>query len=598
MMFTRASGLRSWTLLAVAFAGACASSTRGGSADDALPDGASDGGTNGFGSVSDAGTRSDRTCSADLRDVLDPAGNVVVTCPPDQGCGGGSCVAACDAAAANRGTLGCDFLVPTPPSAVGGSPCFAVFLANNWEQPVTIKASLAGTSYDVTTFGRIPVAGAPEVTWPVVPSSGLPPGQVAVLFMSSDPQAANGPIPLTCPVATAVNAGTAATATARGQAFHITTSAPVTGYDIMPYGGARSFIPSAELLLPTTAWGTNYLGIVAIPGKSAATQWGQVVAAADDTTVKVLASVNLVGGVGVDAAPKGSIVTYHLKAGEVIQWSNTGEMSGTVLSSDKPIGFIGGNAYGCFGSATSTGGGCDSTHQQVPPVSALGSEYVVAPYTTRRKDLAPESVPYRFVGAVDGTMLTYDPPIAGAPVTLSAGQVVDFETTSAFRVKTQDNDHPLYIGQVMPGCNVTSGSRPGTTAAGSGLGDEEFVNVLPPAQFLKKYVFFTDPTYGTTNLVFVRQKSTTGFDDVTLDCVGTLSGWQPIGTSGELEMTNVDLLRAGVANGTCMNGLHVAKSEGRFGLTVWGLDTAASYAYPAGGNVSTINSVVIPTIVK
>ena len=39
---------------------------------------------------------------------------------------------------------------------------------------------------------------------------------------------------------------------------------------------------------------------------------------------------------------------------------------------------------------------------------------------------------------------------------------------------------------------------------GLNLGDEEFVIVLPPAQFLARYAFFTDPTYATTNLVFTR----------------------------------------------------------------------------------------------
>ena len=39
---------------------------------------------------------------------------------------------------------------------------------------------------------------------------------------------------------------------------------------------------------------------------------------------------------------------------------------------------------------------------------------------------------------------------------------------------------------------------------------------------------------------------------------------------------------------------HTATSSGPFGLTVWGLDNFASYAYPAGGNVASINTVVVP----
>jgi hypothetical protein len=129
------------------------------------------------------------------------------------------------------------------------------------------------------------------------------------------------------------------------------------------------------------------------------------------------------------------------------------------------------------------------------------------------------------------------------------------------------------------------------------LGDEEFVNILPPAQWLSKYVFFTDPTYLTTNLVLVRQKAQSGFSAVSVDCLGTVTGWSALGTTGQYEITNVDLVR-GTPNGTCTNGGHTASSSSPFGLMVWGLDNFASYAYPAGGNVAPINPVQVPPVVQ
>src|SRR5262249_29138878 len=109
------------------------------------------------------------------------------------------------------------------------------------------------------------------------------------------------------------------------------------------------------------------------------------------------------------------------------------------------------------------------------------------------------------------------------------------------------------------------------------------------------YVFFTDPTFGTTNLVLVREKTPAGFQDVAIDCVGNVTGWQPVGTDGRFELTNVDLVRT-TPNGTCTNGGHTASSSGPFSLTVWGLDETASYAYPAGGNAATINNVVVQPV--
>jgi len=545
-------------------------------------------------------------CSGDLRNVIDGQGNVIETCPNDQGCAGGVCVAACAAAGASKGSVGCDYMVPTPSFYSGiRPPCFAVFVANNWPSDVHITTSRGGTSYDVTKFGRIAQAGSQANTWSAVPSTGLPPGKVAVLFMSEDPNSTNAGS-LACSSATYIGvtpavsqaygtaltgSGTTAAITGFGTAWHLSTDLPVTMYDILPYGGAPSYLPSAELLFPTTAWGTNYFGIVPQRGNSSP-QWGQVVATQDGTQVTVFPNVSLpsgnIGGT-VQAAPANQATTFNLNAGQYIQWQESNEMSGTILQSNNPIGFFGGLGYDCYSDSTSSGGGCDSAHQQVPPVSAFGSEYAVPPYTTRRNNNTPESIRYRFVGAVNGTTLTYDPPVSAAPATIKEGQVVDFEATGAFVVKAQDNNHPFYIGQVMTGCEVTGGSWNGDC-----LGDEEYVDILAPAQFLQKYVFFTDPSYANTNLVFTRVKGSNGFQDVTLDCMNSpITGWTNIDAAGKYQLANVWLVKGGTAQGSCNNGPHTASSNGAFGVMVWGLDTFSSYAYPAGGNIAPINTVVV-----
>ena len=139
----------------------------------------------------------------------------------------------------------------------------------------------------------------------------------------------------------------------------------------------------------------------------------------------------------------------------------------------------------------------------------------------------------------------------------------------------------------MPGCGL-----------GDPTGDEEFVNVIPAPQYLDRYVFFTDPTYNTTNLVLVRVKTNTGFQDVNVDCLGVVSGWQDVGSGGIYQITNADLVRHGTGVGTCTNGRHVASSAGQFGLVVWGLDNWASYAYPAGSRAVSINEVVVQPVVR
>ncbi len=505
----------------------------------------------------------------------------------------------CEQASQQKASAGCDFVIPTPSFyALIAPPCWAVFVANDGTTPVHVEVDRAGHSYDATQFGRLAATGTDVPTWPFIPSTGIPPGAVAVLFMEDDPSSSNNGYSMACPITPAVSqtygtalsgAGTQTALTGRGAAWHISTDQPVQVFDILPYGGASTYLPSAELVFPTASFGTNYFGVVPQRGTNSP-QWGQVVAAQDGTTVTVFPNVALPSGNGVPPAPANVATTFTLNAGEYLQWQDSNEMSGTIISSSRPVGFFGGHGYVCYSDKTSTGGGCDSAHQQVPPIVAFGSEYAVAAYTTRLAGNVPESIRYRFVGAANGTFLSYDPPVATAPKSLSEGQTFDFETTTSFVVRSQDANHPFYVAQVMTGCLLTS-----ATWTGQCLGDEEYVDMLAPAQFRNSYVFFADPTYAYTNLVFTRVRGPNGFEDVKLDCMSApLTGWTNIDSAGKYQRTDVWLVKEAQPQNACKNGPQFAKSNGAFGVMVWGLDSYASYAYPAGGTIAPINTLVVP----
>lgn len=543
-------------------------------------------------------------CSSDLHDVLDEQGNVVETCPSDQACFDGACIPACEAVALLQGTVGCDFWAPTPPflgngggSALSG-PCFAVFLANAWNGPANISVTWGGQPIDVGAHGRIPKANGNMITYEPIPPGGLPPDEVAILFLSHKPGSNNGGNSLECPVQPAILQDTAVHGSGIGQAFHVVSDVPVSAYDINPYGGALSFLPSASLLFPATSWGTSHMAIAPAPNNDA--MFALVVAREDNTVVKVGPLVNFPGGGGVQPAPAGVTTQYVLNAGQSLQWLQPGnpfDPSGAVFESDKPIGLWTGSTYMFVQSQTLGPGGGESAHQQIAPVQAIGNEYVGAGIVTRLSNLAPESVPYRLVGVVDGTTLSYDPaPPPGAPLALGAGQIASFETTIAFTVRSQDPDHPFLFSQYMPG--TKAGTRPDCTTnfmfIPCGLGDEEWVSLLSTQQFQSRYVFFTDPTYGTTNLVIVRAKGEHGFSDVTIECLGTVGGWQPVGNEGMYEFAHVDLERGGVPSGNCGTSRHLAESDGLFSIIVWGTDLYASYGYPAGSNIAKINEVELP----
>lgn len=526
---------------------------------------------------------------------------MVETCPKDRACSDGRCVPACEAFEALHGSVGCTFLAATPSVMTLYKPgCFAVYVANAWSEPARVSVQRGTQSFEPSAIGRLVGDSADVTTWAPIPDSGVPADQVAVLFLSSDPDANSGDgTDTTCPIQPAVfvPGGAAvyrrdpqapkidpAEQTGIGDAFRIEASGPVSLYGMLPFGGARSVDPSATLLYPTAVWGKNYVAVVPPMNSSDEfnMQWAQVLAADDATTVELVPTADLPGGGGLAPAPRGAVARFALNAGQFLQWQDSGELTGTVILADKPIAFYGGASALTYDSslAECSNGASDNAHQQIPPVAALGHEYVAAPYVSRIA--IPEAVPYRMVGLVDGTVLSYDPPQPTAPRTLDRGQVADFVTSAAFTVSSQGGDNPFYVAQFMTGCGL-----------GTPTGDEEFVNVTPTAQYLSKYVFFTDPTYGTTELVLVRKRGSSGFADVEVDCVGTVSGWHDVGTSGQYQVSEVPISRLGVPAGACSNGRHVASSASPFGLVVWGLDNWASYGYPAGGGATTINDIVI-----
>lgn len=539
-------------------------------------------------------------CSADLREVLDINGASLGRCPDDQGCSMGRCVPACAAAASSRGSIACDFFAPTPPAYPPAlPPCHAVFITNTWTRPARLTVTRGAMTYDVTRFGRVVENGRPATAWAPIPAEGIPVDAVAVLFLSSDPNSVmpETDVPLRCPITPAIDASTTIAGTGQGLAWRIRSDVPVGAYDMMPYGGAPSFFPSAQLVFPTSAYGDSYVVMNAPVGtaRNPGPQWLQIVAL-DDATVRVRPTQDFAARGALPALVRGMTSSFTLSAGQVAQYETRGDLdpSGTVIVSDSPVAVFAGNRFLRL-QMTETAGG-DSTHQQLLPISALAHEYVGAPYETRRRDLMPESIPYRIVGAANGTRLLFDPPIMGVPNEIQRGQVVDFQTPQAFVVRSQDAMHPFAFAQMMTSSTVPSGSREGALDPYMGrlLGDEEFVIVMPPAQFLQRYVFFSDPSYPTTSLTIVRQRRGGEFNAVRVSCVGDVTGFRPIGADGKYEYATVDILRAGRSASGCNNGRHTAQSDAPFGITVWGLDSYSSYAYPAGGNAAVLQSIPIP----
>jgi hypothetical protein len=550
------------------------------------------------------------------------------------------CINPCRDTLGSNTSNGCEFFAmeidtpdPTTVSDVAGG-CYAVFVVNQWQSGARarIEVSWKGSVLDLSPFARTPRGAGSSITYaPYDVDAGLATNDVAILFLSRDLDAGSDPSKnspralASCPpgVTPAVGYDTAIHGNGIGSAFRIAANVPVVAYQMYPYGAGRARATSATLLLPTTVWGTNYLLANAyspstIVSDGTAKPTLAILAEQDDTQVTIDPVRDIVADGGIPGTEAGTPVSYKIQRGQYLQISQLGELSGSTLESSAPVGVVGGAT---LLSVPADRLRSDTAQQMLPPVGALGSRYVAVRYRNRR-NRGEETVPWRLVGAVDGTLLTYDPPQLGAPATIGRGQVAEFSAPGPFVVSSQGADHPFYMAQYMTGGAWAPPLDGGGINPLDGEGDPEFVNVVPPDQYLSRYVFFTDPTYPETNLVVVRAKNVAinAFPTVSLDCLGEVSGWAPVDSQDLFEYARVDLSTGNFEpQGSCNNGVHTmtgqfgvaTASPPAFGVTIWGwgntitypMDNGGtdeanpaftrwvSYAYPAGANFQQLNAI-------
>jgi hypothetical protein len=528
------------------------------------------------------------TCSPDFTAVIDCNGNTLTTCAAGTSCDlvTGACNSACQAAADDRKSAGCEYYATSMDTYLDGE-CFAAFIANTWTSPAHITVDFAGTPLSVGTFAYSPSGSGTSITYtPYDEAAGIPPGEMAILFLagSTGGGAVNPETPVPCPRQPAMAKAEVYNATGIGSSFHITSDVPVASYQINPYGGGAAAVTGASLLLPVSAWSENYVAVTVSPFDIADPSMN-VIASQDNTVVTVTPNVAIVGGGALPAGAAGAPYTFTLNAGQQAQFSQQTDLTGSTISASAPVGFMAGQQ--CMHAPAGVVA-CDHGEQMVPPAESLGFEYVGVMFRPRT---GGDAGIWHLVGAADGTTLTYSSAVGG-PATLNKGQIVDFVTATPFTVASQDSKHPFMMFTYMSGCEWPQ------LADQSGFGDPDFVLDVPPAQFLNDYVFFADPTYPETDVVVIREMAAGQFEDVTLDCAGVLTGWQ---TVGNYQWTRVDLDTGNYANvGNCSTGRHAISSAAPFGIQVWGWGTAAtgtaavSYGYPGGMNVQKINRIDMP----
>jgi len=536
-------------------------------------------------------------------------------CQKGQRCFAGECIEdACEAAKANQSAEGCSFYTVVPDASDGKQGCYAVFLTNTSPRPVDVKLHIEDRELGGGEFVYLPNGSGDSIEYEPLPNGQIPANGLAIAFIAG-PSSTNGDYK-PCPAQPAVKH-----ARSQPQDFGydlwngyvppimLETSEPVVASDIYPYGGADSYVTGATILLPVNAWGKSYVTVTP-PGFN----FIDLIATEDGTEITLAPKTRPLDGADlVMPADVGKTSTLSLGRDKAYHLVRKTDLTGLVVSGNKPFLVVSGSR--CWGNP------CDAAHQQLPTLSTLGWEYAAVGHRDRLapapeddsigecgntpigmacgcRPVSPEMHTYRLVGLVDGTVLRFEPAApAGAPRTIDSGKDVWIRSVDPFVVRSQDKGHPFFIAELMSSCvDIDPCGKYGCP------GDPEFTTVVPTAQFLRNYLFFTDPTYPTTSLVVTRTRPEGGkFADVTLDCVGTISGWKPL--NERYEYTRLDLVTDGVPQGACDNGRHEMKSDQDFGVTIWGwgkdvllpdgtvknVTGATSYAFPASRGLRAVN---------
>jgi len=170
------------------------------------------------------------------------------------------------------------------------------------------------------------------------------------------------------------------------------------------------------------------------------------------------------------------------------------------------------------------------------------------------------------VATVAGTNVSTSPNVGGG-LLANPGDFVEI-TTATPHVVTSDK--PIYGYQYL--ISELSGSP------AAGTGDPSMLDIPPVDQFQFRYIFLTPNTFAFDFINVVAPVGTT----ITLDGSPLAVPCNPVGSIGG---TSYCCLGAPVTD-----GIHAISGDNKFGLSVSGFDSFASYGYIGGVGLQPINA--------
>jgi RHS repeat-associated protein len=343
--------------------------------------------------------------------------------------------------------------------------------------------------------------------------------------------------------------------------IHVTSSSEITVVGL-------SYLPAstdAYLALPTPVLGTDYVvpaysqRFIGIQGPNIFFGGSEIsmVASQDGTTVTITPAVSTTGR---SAGQPYEIIlnqgrTYQLYAADA-----TVDLTGTQVSSDKPIAVYGGAS--CANVPFDLNNiyrACNHLVEQIPPTDLWGQSFVVQPFAAQ-----PKGSVVRVLAASDGTNVTLN----GTPVsTLNRGEFYETTSTNSLSITS---DKPVLVVQMMTSLEFQSLQH-------TYLGDPSMQLIPAYNQFGGRYVVLS-PTIpvnssgGFPQNYFNIVVPTTAVSSVQMDGSAiSASNFAPIAS------TQFSGAEIPIAAGT-----HNLSASAPFGVSLYGMGNADAYSYQAG----------------
>jgi len=421
---------------------------------------------------------------------------------------------------------------------------FAIVVSNPWATPVEVTITGANNATIVKT---------------------VPAGQVETIF----PQ--QGAIP---------DQSLDGTGKAR-TAYRVIATQPIVAYQFNPLDNVDVFSNDASLLIPRSAFDSEYYGITwptlgrrAEPVRSAHDYHGYVtiVAWQDGTEIEVTASAPVMASATQPAIPQGTEVTFTLDAFDTLNleaYGPAGDLTGTRVHSldGSTFGMFVGHEASAFGEDTppdnkNTRGPCCADHleEMAFPTSTWGKSFAIARSELRTN----ENDVIRVLAQRPSTSVTFNPApsavLAGDCTSLDAGT---YCTVQIARDTAIESTQPILVGHYLESA-IWNGGGNGAPPTTVGSGDPSMSIAVPMEQYRTDYTILIPAAYDANYLSI----ATGANGAVTVD-----------GAAVTLEAAAGGFLAARVP---VPAGQHTIKCPERCGVEVYGYSDAVSYMFAGG----------------